>query len=57
MDTAPELCQKCYIFPEKKMEGILVYVQKYMLTLASLETMQNNSTLLRKISKSEGRAF
>ena len=57
VDTAPELCQKGDIFPEKRMEGIFVYVLKYMLTLASLDNMQNSVTLMRKSSKSEGKAF
>ena len=39
------------------MEGIFVYVLEYMLTLASLDKMQNIGTLMRKSSKSEGRAF
>ena len=29
------------IFPEKRMEGIFVYVLEYMLTLVSLDNMQN----------------
>ena len=29
VDTAPELCQKGDIFPEKRMEGISVYVKEY----------------------------
>ena len=52
--------KKVIFFPEKRMEGILmifVYVLEYMLTLVSLDKMQNISTLLRKSSKSEGRAF
>ena len=46
-------------FPEKRMEGIFVYVLEYtcMLTLVSLDKMQNISTLMRKSLKSEGRAF
>ena len=44
-------------FPEKKMEAIFVYVLKYMLTLVSSDKKQNISTLMRKSSKSEGRAF
>ena len=44
-------------FPEKMMEGISVYVLEYMLTLVSLDKMQNIGTLMRKSSKSEGRAF
>ena len=39
------------------MEGIFVYVLEYMLTLVSLDKMQNNSILICKSSKSEGRAF
>ena len=32
VDTAPNLCQKDDFFPEKRMEGIFVYVLEYMLT-------------------------
>ena len=39
------------------MEGIFVYVLEYMLTLVRLDKMQNISTLMRKSSKSEGRAY
>ena len=39
------------------MEGIFVYVLEYMLTLVSLDKMQNISTLTHKSSKSDGRAF
>ena len=39
------------------MEGIFVYVLEYMLTLVSLDEMQNINTLIRKSSKSKGRAF
>ena len=39
------------------MEDIFVYVLEYMLTLVSLDKMQNISTLMHKRSKSEGRAF
>ena len=39
------------------MEGIFVYILEYMLTLVSLDKMQNISTLIRKSSKSEGRPF
>ena len=39
------------------MEGIFVYVLEYMLTLVSLDKMQNISTLIHKSSKSEDRAF
>ena len=53
--TAPELCQKGDIF--FLIEGIFVYVLEYMLTLISLDKMQNISTLKRKSSKSEGRDF
>ena len=38
------------------MEGIF-YVLQYMLTLVSLDKMQNNSIFICKSSKSEGRAF
>ena len=34
-----------------------VYVLEYMLTLVSLDKMQNISILICKSSKSEGRAF
>ena len=43
--------------PEKRMEGIFVYVLEYILTLVSLDIMQNISTSMCKSSKSEGRAF
>ena len=33
------------------------YVLEYMITLFSFDKMQNNSTLMRKSSKSEGRSF
>ena len=39
------------------MEGIFVYVLEYMLTLVSLDKKQTISALVRKSSKSEGRAF
>ena len=39
------------------MEGIFGYVLEYMLTLVSLDKMQNISTLIRKSPKTEGRAF
>ena len=39
------------------MEAIFVYVLEYMHTLLSLDKMQNISTLMRKSSKSAGRAF
>ena len=39
------------------MEGIFVYVLEYMLTLVSLDKMQNISFLICKSSKSEGRAL
>ena len=55
--VAPELCQNCDIFPEKMMEGIFVYVLKYMLTIVSLDKMQIIVPLMRKSSKSEGKAF
>ena len=56
VDTAPELCQKCDIFFLKD-GGTFVYVNEYMLILVILDKMQNVSTLMRKSSKSEGRAF
>ena len=45
------------IFLKKRLEGILVFVLEYMLTLVSLDKMQNICTFMRKSSKSEGRAF
>ena len=33
------------VFPEKKMEGIFVYVLEYVLTLVSFDKMQNISIL------------
>ena len=39
------------------MEGIFVYVLEYMLTLFSIDEMQNINTFIRKSSKSECRAF
>ena len=45
------------IFPEKRMEAILFMFWNIMLTLVSLDKMQNFSTLMRKRSKSEGRAL
>ena len=53
----PGLCQKSDIFSEKRMEGIFIYVLEYMLTLVSLDKMQNISNSIRISSKSEGRAF
>ena len=49
--------KRLYFFPEKRMEGFFVYVLEYMLTLVSLDKMQNISTLMRKSSKSEGIVF
>ena len=42
---------------KKRLEGIFVYALEYMLTLVSLDKMQNISTLIHKSLKSEGRAF
>ena len=39
------------IFHEKKMEGIFVYVLEYMLTLVSLDKMQNISTVYFNVQK------
>ena len=39
------------------MKDIFVYVLKYMLSLVSLDKMQNICTFMRKSLKSEGRAF
>ena len=41
------------IFPEKRMEGIFVYVLEYMLTLVSLDQMQNISTVCLNVQKFE----
>ena len=49
--------KKVIFFPEKKDGRLFVYVLEYMLTLFSLDKMQNISTLMRKSSKSEGIAF
>ena len=38
------------IFPEKRMEANFVYVLEYMLSLISIDKMQNISTLMRKSS-------
>ena len=51
------LCQKGDIFLKKRMEGIFVYVLEYMLSLVSLDKMQNIGSSMRKSSKSEDRAF
>ena len=45
------------MFPEKRMKGIFVYVLEYMLTLVSLDKMQNIGTLMRNSSKFEGRVI
>ena len=42
------IAKKVIFFPEKKMEGFFVYVLEYMLTLVSLDKMQNIGTLMRK---------
>ena len=57
VDTAPGLCQKIDIFFLKKGWKTFLYVLEYMLTLVSLDKMQNIGTLMLKSSKSEGRAF
>ena len=41
---------KRWFFPEKRMEGIFVYVLEYMLTLVSVDKMQNIGTLMHKSS-------
>ena len=41
------------IFPEKRIEGIFVYILEYMLTLDSLDKMQNISTVYFNAQKSE----
>ena len=56
-DTAPELCQKGDVFPEKKDRRHFVYVLEYMLGLVSFDKMQNINTLMCKSLKSEGRSF
>ena len=38
--------KKVIFFPEKRMEGIFVYVLEYMLTLSSLDKMQIISILM-----------
>ena len=48
---------KCDIFPAKRMEGIFVYVLEYMLTLVSLDKMQNIGTLMRKVQNLMARHF
>ena len=45
------------IFPEKRIEGIFVYVLEYMLALVSLHNMQNIGTLMRKSSNLRERHF
>ena len=45
--------KKGVIFPEKRMEGIFVYVLEYMLTLVSLDKMQNISTVYFNAQKFE----
>ena len=49
--------KRWYFSWKKRMEANFVYVLEYMLTLVSLEKMQNISTLMRTTSKSDGRAF
>ena len=49
--------KKVIFFLQKRMDGIFIYVLEHMLTLVNLDKMQNISTLMRKSSKSEGRAF
>ena len=58
VDTSPELCQKGDFFSLKN-DGrhFCLFSGIYMLTLVSLNKMQNISTLMRKRLKSEGRAF
>ena len=41
------------IFPEKRMEGIFDYLQEYMLTLVSLDKMQNISKVYLNEQKFE----
>ena len=48
---------KSLCFPEKRREVNFIYVLEYMLSLVRLDKMQNISTLIRKSSKSDSRAF
>ena len=41
--------KKVILSRKKSMEGIFVYVLEYLLSLVSLDKMQNISTLIRKI--------
>ena len=47
--SVSRFAKKGYILPDKMMVGIFVYVLGHMLTLVSLEAMQNISTLMIKI--------
>ena len=47
------ICPSVYLLNK----GVIIYVLEYMLTLISLDEMQNIGTLMRKSLKSEGRAF
>ena len=48
---------KMVIFLNEKRMEVIFYVLEYILTEVSLDKMQNISTLMRKSSKSEDRAF
>ena len=48
---------KSLCFPEKRREANFIYVLEYMPSLVRSDKMQNISTLMRKSSKSDGRAF
>ena len=52
-----DLCDPSYAKKVQKGWKAFFYVLEYMLTLDSFDKMQNISTLMRKSSKSEGRAF
>ena len=48
---------KSLFFPEKRRQANFIHVLEYMLSLVRLDKMQNISTLMRKSSKSDDRAF
>ena len=57
VDKHLSYAKKMIFFLKKRIEAIFVYILEYMLTLVSLYKKQNISTLMRKSSKSEGRAL
>ena len=57
VDTAPKFCQNGDIFPDRRHFFMFMNNVEVMLTLVSLDKLQNIRTLVRKSSKSEGRAF